>query len=90
MIRELREETGIEYYTLNVIKMKDWLQCQGTIRIYSLLVKEIPDVYLSNEHDLYIKTDVKNLHKFNLTYSFKKAMEIYQLLKKLDLMVTKF
>ena len=78
MIRELREETGIEYYTLNVIKMKNWLQCQGTIRIYSLLVKEIPEVSLSEEHDLYIKINIKNLHKFDLTYSFKKAMEIYQ------------
>jgi 8-oxo-dGTP pyrophosphatase MutT (NUDIX family) len=81
MIRELREETKIEYYKLDVITEKNWLQCQGTIRIFSLLVKEIPDVFLSEEHDLYIKTNIKNLHKFNLTYSYKKAMEIYNNLK---------
>lgn len=82
MIRELFEETQINYKDLEIIKEKTWVQCHGTVRIFSLLVKRIPLAKLSDEHDKAYIVNLKDLKKFNLTYSFNKAFEIYKKNKK--------
>lgn len=72
-IRELKEETGIDYHNLegeiNIILRQD------QTRIYLLKVKKIPKPKLSKEHDKYALVNSKDLDNYNLTPYFKETWE---------------
>tara|TARA_R110002110_G_scaffold336918_3_gene547577 strand:- start:268 stop:648 length:381 start_codon:yes stop_codon:yes gene_type:complete len=69
-IRELKEETGIDYYKLDIIKEKSWTW-RKTTKIYVIRVKKIPKITLSEEHTSYKKVEVDRLlGKYNFRYSF--------------------
>ena len=80
-IRELYEETSIDYYKLNIIKEKSWTY-NKTTKIFSILVEKIPKIKLSDEHDSYKITEVCNLANYNLTKPYLTSLiKNYSLIK---------
>jgi 8-oxo-dGTP pyrophosphatase MutT (NUDIX family) len=61
-IREMKEETGINYYDLDILKEKSWTW-RKTTKIYVIRVKKIPKVTLSHEHTKYKKIHIEKLYK---------------------------
>jgi 8-oxo-dGTP pyrophosphatase MutT (NUDIX family) len=59
-IREMKEETGIDYHKLDILKEKSWTW-KKTTKIYVIKVKKIPKVKLSHEHTSYKKIHVDKL-----------------------------
>jgi len=75
-IRELKEETKIDYYSLNG-KITSILRQHHT-RIYVMKVKNIPTPVLSKEHDAYALVSFKDIDNFALTPYFE---EIWHYIK---------
>ena len=72
-IRELKEETGMEYYKL---KGKETaILRQDKTRIYLLQVKKIPDVIFSEEHDASTIVDIKDIKKYPLADYFEEIVD---------------
>jgi len=72
-IRELKEETGINYYNLD--KKEIAILRQGKTRIYVVKVKKIPDIKLSPEHDISKIINIRDIKKYNLTDYFKEVLD---------------
>lgn len=72
-VRELKEETGIIYHTLDK-KLKVTLK-QGDTIIFVVEVKKIPDIHLSEEHDAGAIVKFKDLKKYKLTYYFQDTLD---------------
>ena len=72
-IRELKEETGIEYYQLK--GKETTILRQDNTRIYLLKVNKIPDIRLSEEHDASAIVNIKNIKKFALTDYFEEVID---------------
>ena len=72
-IRELEEETGINYYSLDKKEIAI-LQQERTI-IYVVKVKKIPDIKLSPEHDISKIINIKDIKKYNLTDYFEEVLD---------------
>ena len=80
-IRELYEETSIDYHKLNIIKEKSWTY-NKTTKIFSILVEKIPKIKLSDEHDSYKIIEVCNLVNYNLTKPYLTSLiKNYSLIK---------
>lgn len=73
MIRELREETGINYHLLDKKEITT-LQYNRT-KIYVVKVKKIPLTKISEEHDMAKIVNVKNIYKYDLIYYFKDVLD---------------
>lgn len=72
-IRELEEETNIDYYKLDIIKEKQWTY-NKEVKLFVIKVKKIPKITLSEEHNDYKKIKINNLHKYPLTSSFENSL----------------
>lgn len=72
-IRELREETGIEYYQLKGKEIA--ILRQNKTRIYVVKVKKIPDIKLSEEHDISKVVNIKNIKEYPLTDYFEEVLD---------------
>lgn len=72
-IRELKEETGMDYYEL---KGKETaILRQNKTRIYLLKVKKIPDVIFSEEHNASVVVNIKDIKKYPLTDYFEEVID---------------
>lgn len=72
-IRELKEETGIDYYKLTILNEKSYIYKKNT-KIIVLKVESIPRIKLSEEHDDYKKIKIKNINNYPLTFSYKDTL----------------
>lgn len=73
-IRELKEETGIDYHKLEILSEKNWIHNKVT-RIFVIRVSKIPLVKLSFEHDICKRIKLKNLKKYPLAPSFEDSLQ---------------
>lgn len=73
-IRELKEETNIDYHKLEILEEKNWTY-NKILKLFVIKVKEIPKVTLSDEHKEYKKIKINNLNKYSLAYNFKNTLE---------------
>lgn len=72
-IRELKEETGLDYHLLKGEETA--ILRQGKTRIYLLKVKKIPDIMLSEEHDASMIVKLKDIKKYPLTDYFEETLD---------------
>ena len=72
-IRELKEETGINYYQLD--KKEIAILRQDKTRIYVIKVKKIPNIRLSEEHDTSKIVNAKDIKKYPLTHYFEEVLD---------------
>lgn len=73
-IRELKEETNIDYHNLEIIEEKSWTY-NKQVKIFTVRVKKFPKITLSDEHDDYKKIKFYNLNNYPLTKSFKDSLQ---------------
>ena len=73
-IRELKEETSIDYYKLNILNEKSYIY-NKTTKIIVLRVENIPRIKLSEEHDDYKKIKTKNINKYPLTFPYEDTLK---------------
>ena len=73
-IRELEEETHINYHNLKIIKEKSWTY-NKEVKLFVVRIESFPKITLSYEHENYKKVKVFNLNKYPLTQSFKDTLE---------------
>ena len=72
-IRELKEETGMDYYKLK--GKETGILLQGKTKIYLLKVKKIPDVIFSEEHNASTIVNIKDIKKYPLTDYFEEVVD---------------
>lgn len=74
-IRELKEETNIDYCNLEILNEKSWTY-NKKIKLFVVRIKSFPKITLSDEHDNYKKIKFNNLNNYPLTETFKYTLEI--------------
>ena len=79
-VRELLEETGLDYYKLKGKEGKI-LKHDNKTMIYMLKIKKPVDIKLSEEHDKYVWADLKNVFRYKLTDYAKDVFEYSVVLK---------
>ena len=72
-IRELREETGLNYHNLDILSEKNWIHNKVT-KIFVIRVSMIPLIKLSEEHDICKRIKLKNLKKYPLAPAFADSL----------------
>ena len=73
-LRELYEETGIDFNKLEFLGGASWTR-KGETKIYIARVTKIPKINLSSEHDDVKIVNIKNLNNYPLTYAYKDSLE---------------
>lgn len=72
-IRELKEETGIDYHKLDIMHERAWVYNKIT-QLIVLRVVKIPQIKLSFEHDDYKRIHIREILKYPLTEAYKKSL----------------
>ena len=73
-LRELYEETGINFTKLEFLGGASWTRKKET-KIYVAKVTKIPRIILSSEHDDVKIVNIKNLNNYPLTAPYKNCLE---------------